>query len=301
VHAERVFPKSRFALLILLLFGLFFIVIRWVPILENFWLSFQEKEPGVQRWVGLANYHRLTEDKIFLNAIKVSFSFALMAVPTTLVLGLLLAVLVNSVSNTTVRGALTASYFMAYVVPLVAVALIWRFMLLPSRTGLFNAILGKLGLPAVRWLYDERWALPSLAMVRVWKSVGYAMLILLAGLQSIPTIIYDAAKIDGANSWQRFWRVTLPLLSPTIAFVAIALSISAFQMFGETYVMTITAVDQPRGGPNYATHTLVFDIYRNAFKYYHQGYASAEAVVLFALTIIVGYVQFKYIERSYEY
>jgi ABC-type sugar transport system permease subunit len=217
--------------------------------------------------------------------------------------GLILAMLVNSVRNTLWRGAFTTSFFLAYVVPLVAVAVMWRYLYLPSRMGLFNALLGLIGLGPIRWLDSPKTALLSLAIVRVWKYSGYAMVLFLAGLQAIPDTFYEAAMIDGANRWQRFRHITLPLLTPTTLFVVMVSILSAFMMFTEVYVMTggqVSGADV-RGGPQFSTTTMVFHIYTTAFEHFKMGYASAMTVILLILMVIVSVIQFKYLRPTWEY
>lgn len=301
---ERFFPKDPLAKVVLLLTALFFITIFWWPILNTFLLSFQRKYFTETGWIGLANFRELfTEDPVFFIAFGNSFQFTLMVVPAVIVIGLGLAVAVNGITNRSLRGLLTSSFFVAYIVPLVAVAIVWRFMLLPNQQGLFNSVLAGIGLPPLRWLLDSQTALLSLALVSIWRMSGYALLIYLAGLQAIPENLYEAARIDGASGWTLFRHISWPLLIPTTAFVAIISTLSAFMMFTETFVMTgdqaMTSVDQ--GGPNYATTTVVFYIYQTAFIFFREGYASALAVSLFVIMVLLSYVQFRVIRTAYEY
>jgi multiple sugar transport system permease protein len=225
-----------------------------------------------------------------------------MAVPGVLVVGLTLALLVNNVKNTFWRGIFTGSFFLAYVVPLVAVAVMWRYLYLPSKMGLFNALLGLVNLGPVRWLDSVQTALLSLAIVRVWKYAGYAMVLFLAGLQAIPETYYEAAMIDGANRWQRFRHITLPLLGPTTVFVVMVSILSAFMMFTETYVMTGGMfTSSVRGGPDYSTTTMVVNIYTTAFERYRMEYASAMTVVLLLLMLIVSIIQYRNLRPTWEY
>jgi ABC-type sugar transport system permease subunit len=226
-----------------------------------------------------------------------------MAVPGVVVVGLTLALLLNGVRNTLLRGVFTTSFFLAYVVPLVAVAVMWRFLFMPSRMGLFNAFLGLVDLGPVRWLDSPKTALLSLAIVRVWKYAGYAMVLFLAGLQAIPSTFYEAATIDGANRLQRFRHITLPLLTPTTLFVLMVSILSAFMMFTEVYVMTGGQVSgsDVRGGPQFSTTTMVYNIYTTAFEHFKMGYASAMTVVLLILMVFVSLIQFKFLRPTWEY
>jgi ABC-type sugar transport system permease subunit len=298
---ERLFPKNRVATAILLLSALFFLSVLWVPIIQTFVWSFTKKFMFDITWVGLDNYRKLfADDPLFWQSIKNTFLYALMVVPPVVILGLFLAVLVNAIENLVLRGALTGSYFMAYVVPLVAVAIVWRYMFEPSRIGLFNAILGALGLSPLRWLASPRTSLLSLAIVSIWKNIGYVLVIYLAGLQTIPDVFHEAAMIDGANRWQRFRHVTLPLLVPTILFALVLSTISAMMMFTEAFVLTIQSGQMP-GGPLGSTTTMVLYIYQSAFSFQKEGYASAIAVILFVIILMITFVQFRVVRSRFEY
>ena len=300
---QSFFPKDKTAMVVLLVAAAFFALVRLYPIFDALVLSLQHKVGAQQYWVGLENFRTLFKDTIFLKSVLNSFRYTAMAVPGVVAMGLTLAMLVNGVKNTLLRGVFTASFFLAYVVPLVAVAVMWRYLYLPSRMGLFNALLGLVDLGPVRWLDSPKTALLSLAIVRVWKYAGYAMVLFLAGLQAIPDTFYEAAMIDGANRWQRFRHITLPLLTPTTLFVVMVSILSAFMMFTEVYVMTggqVSGADV-RGGPQYSTTTMVFNIYTTAFEHFKMGYASAMTVILLILMVIVSVIQFKYLRPTWEY
>ncbi|MFZ4663950.1 MAG: carbohydrate ABC transporter permease, partial [Caldilineaceae bacterium] len=243
----------------------------------------------------------LFDDPIFWKSLQVTFYFTLMVLPGVVGLGLVLAVAVNTIRNTTVRGFFTVSYFTAYVVPLVAIALVWRYLYLPGQQGLFNIMLDWVGIAPIRWLTTSEWALRSLAIMRIWKEAGYAMVLFLAGLQAIPTVYYEAAQVDGANSWRRFWHITIPLLMPMITFVIIITTLSAFLAFTEVYVMTAEAGGGTRGGPNFATNLMAFHIFNQAIAYGHEGYGSAMSAIYFMIMVAVGYIQYRFIRASYEY
>lgn len=302
MSTESWLPKHTLGRVVLLLSLLFIGLLMWLPIAEMFFWSFFVKEPGIFTFAGLANYQKLfTDDPIFWKSLRVTFNFAFMVVPGITMLGLLLALAVNSIRNITVRGIFTVSFFTAYVVPLVAIALVWRYIYLPGKQGLLNVILGEFGISPIRWLTVSEWALRSLAILRIWKEAGYAMVLFLAGLQAIPAIYYEAAAVDGANAWQRFRHITAPLLTPTIAFVVIVTTLSAFLAFTEVYVMTAEAGGGVRGGPNYATNLMAFHIFNTAIAYSHEGYGSAMAAVYFVIMVAVGYIQYRFIRATYEY
>jgi ABC-type sugar transport system permease subunit len=297
-------PKDKTAMAVLLVAAAFFALVRLYPIADALALSLQHKVGAQQYWVGLENFRRLfTQDPIFLKSVSNSFRYTLMAVPGVVIVGLTLALLVNGVRNTLSRGAFTTSFFLAYVVPLVAVAVMWRYLYLPSRMGLFNALLDLVDLGPIRWLDSPKTALMSLAIVRVWKYAGYAMVLFLAGLQAIPDTFYEAAMIDGANRWQRFKHITLPLLTPTTLFVVMVSILSAFMMFTEVYVMTGGQVSgsDVRGGPQFSTTTMVYNIYTTAFERFKMGYASSMTVILLILMVFVSFIQFRYLRPTWEY
>ena len=295
-------PKHPMGRIVLALTLLFVILMMWFPIVEMFYWSFFIKEPGQFDFAGLDNYRKLfTDDPIFWKSLGVTFNFGFMVVPAVTILGLVLAIAVNSVRNVTVRGIFTVSFFTAYVVPLVAIALVWRYIYLPGKQGLLNVIIGWFGVSPIRWLTTSDWAVPSLAIMRVWKEAGYAMVIFLAGLQAIPLMYYEAAEVDGANGWQRFRNITMPLLMPTITFVVIVTTLSAFLAFTEVYIMTAEAAGGTRGGPNFATNLMAFHIFNTAIAYGHEGYGSAMAAIYFVIMVAVGYIQYRFIRGAYEY
>jgi multiple sugar transport system permease protein len=298
--AERFFPKDKFAVLVLMLGALFFIVVLWIPIVQTLAWSFTEKFMLNMSWVGLSNYRKLLQDPLFYKSIKVTFGYMLLVMPIVVVLGLVLAVLVDGIKNRTVRGLFTASYFLAYIVPLVAVGVVWRYIFEPSSMGLLNSILKSVGLKSMRWLEDPDTALYSLAIVGVWKYIGYVLVIYLAGLQTIPDVFYEAAEVDGASQLDKFFRITVPLLTPTIFFVVIMMTITTLMMFTETFVMTNQSGQLP-GGPLGSTTTMVLYIWKSAFAFQKEGYASAIAVVLFALIGSITFIQARFAPGRFEY
>jgi multiple sugar transport system permease protein len=302
MRAEAWLPRSLMARTVLFTSIVFFLLMIWWPIVQTFWLSFHLKKPGQEAWIGLENYRTLLfQDPVFWRALSVTFWYVAMTVPGVVLLGLTLAVTLNGIKHVTTRGFFTSLYFIPYVVPLVAVALVWRYMYLPSNQGLFNVLLGAFDIEPIRWLSSQEWALRSLAFLRVWKTAGYAMVLFLAGLQSIPAVFYEAAAIDGANGWQRFWRITLPLLTPTMAFVVVITTIGAMLEFTTVYTMTTVAGGGDRGGPNFATHTMSWHIFKTAIVNSDEGLGSANAGIFFVIMVLIGYLQYRFIKVSYEY
>jgi len=304
MQAETWLPRSNLGRAVLIGCIGFFLTFVWWPIFQTFWLSFQFKRPGEQYWVGIENYRTiLFADPVFWKSLQVTFTYVLLTVPGVVLFGLMLAVTLNAIKNVTVRGFFTSLYFVPYIVPLVAVALVWRYMYLPGPQGLFNVLLGYFGIAPIRWLSSSDWALPSLALLRIWKISGYAMVLFLAGIQSIPAIYYEAASIDGAGSWRRFWSITLPLLMPTTAFVVVITTIGAMLEFTTVYTMTVQAgvTGGDRGGPNFATHVMSYHIFKTAITNQYEGLGSAYAAVFFCIMVLIGYIQYRFLRVRYEY
>jgi multiple sugar transport system permease protein len=231
-------------------------------------------------YVGLDNFRELLKDEVFWQTMGHTVYFTLGTVPTSMALGLALALALNR----PLRGVtfLRTAYFIPVIVPLISVAMVWRW-LYDRDFGLINYFLSLVHLPLLGWLTTTTWAMPAVIIMSIWKGLGYNLVIYLAGLQSIPRRLYEAAEMDGASAWQRFWRITFPLLTPTTFFVLVVSIINSFQVFGQVYVMT-------RGGPGTATSTIVYYIYHVGFELFRMGYASALAwalfMVIFALTLV---------------
>ena len=228
------------------------------------------------KFIGLANFTKLGNDPLFLKSLGVTFHYVFMAVPLQVLMALTVAMLLNS-NQVRFSGFWRTLYFLPSIVSGIAVSLLWLWIFNPEF-GLFNYFLSLIGIEGPRWLYSEQWAIPSFVIMSVW-SAGGNMLLYLAGLQGIPTVLYEAASIDGANAIDRFFFVTLPMLSPTIFFNLVMTLIGAFQMFTQSYAMT-------GGGPNNATMTVVLLLYNKAFEQLLFGYASAIAWVLFVIILI---------------
>ncbi len=227
-------------------------------------------------WVGLKNYFNLFTDPLFWHSIKVTIYYAALALPLQLVFGFFIAVLLNQkIPGVNLWRTI---YFLPSVISGVAVALLWVRLFNP-HIGLINGMLRLIGIQGPGWTADPQWAIPALVMMGLW-GVGGGMIIYLAGLQGIPTDLYDAAKVDGANTWQRFWNVTIPMMTPVIFYNLVLGLIGTFQYFTEVYVIT-----DGTGGP--VRSTLVYNLYlfQNAFRYFDMGYASAMAWVLFLIVL----------------
>ena len=261
-------------------------VFVFIPVVFSFVLSVMSWD-GSQRpmqFVGLENFADIFGDRIFRGALLHTISYALMTVLPTLVLALLLAVLLNSKLRW-VAIFRTAFYF-PYIASIVAVGAVWNMLFQPDM-GPINEILRFLGMEnSPRWVVDKDWAMVSVSIVSIWKYMGYYMIVYLAALQGISNSLYEAASIDGAKGWQKLWYITVPMLTPTTFFVLIMLTIQCFKVFDLVYVMT-------GGGPGNATKTLVNYIYEKAFTTWEFGPASAAAIILFAIVLVITLIQFR--------
>jgi len=243
-------------------------------------------------FIGFYNYKSLLLDPLFWKAIMNTFYFVTVAGPLSVAMSLLMAILLNS-SLVKFRTFFRVGYFTPVVTTMVAVAIVWRWLYNPQY-GVINWMLGLIGLPGKSWLGDVNWAMPALIVMAAWKNFGYNMIIFLAGLQGIPSQCYEAAEIDGAGRFHSFLHITLPLLKPTIFFVTIMTTIGYFQFFAEPYIMT-------DGGPLNSTVSVVLLMYREAFKFFKMGYASAIAYILFGFIVVFSLLQFKLGKTSFEY
>jgi multiple sugar transport system permease protein len=234
------------------------------------------------KFIGLGNLEKLVGDPLFRKSLSVTFYYTFVSVPLSLILGLSIALGLNQ--NLPLQSLWRTLYFLPSVVSGLAVAIIWRMIFNPEF-GLLNQALALVGIEGPRWLFSEQWAMPAFIIMGLWGAGG-SMLLYLGGLQSIPTALYDAAKIDGASSWQCLWKITLPMLSPTIFFSLIMGIIGSFQVFTQALILT-------DGGPNFATLTIVLHLYRVGFQQLQFGYASALAWVLFAIIMFFTILAFR--------
>ena len=232
------------------------------------------------RFVGVQNFLGAIGEDLSRNAFLTTFRFILIYLPVILIFSLLLAMMIHSAGKG--QKVYRAMVFIPVIMSWITVSFIWKWIYDPY--GLLNYILSVFGLPGHQWLGDEKTALLSIVIATVWKDVGYIAIILLAGLDNVPDSYQEAASIDGANTIQRFTKITLPLLSPTLFFVAVISLINNFQVFDQIYVMTA-------GGPLNSTRTVVVEIFENAFRFHRMGFASAQALTLFAVILIVTAIQ----------
>ena len=280
-----------FAAPFVILFGVFLAF----PILASFLLSFTSfglrdiANPVGTSVIGLKNYVDLFADPKFWKALFNTFYFVVVGVPVTLVIGLLIATALSR-GVTRFRTAFRVGYYLPVITSIVAIAVVWRFLLNPD-SGLINMLLSGLGIKGPAWLADPVFAMPSIIAMAVWRNLGFAMVVFLAGLQTIPASLYESASIDGAGRWQAFRYVTIPMLRPTILFMTVITTIGYLQLFEEPFVMTL-------GGPLDSTLSITMYMYQQGFTFFHQGYASAIAYVLFVIVAIVAFLQFKFLRSD---
>lgn len=266
------------------LFGLY-------PLLFSLLVSLTHYNPlaGGMQWAGVANYARALHDPRFWQSLKVTLLFVAGTIPFTTTLALGLALLLHRPLRG--RGFFRASFFLPTVVSLVVVSLIFKQVYSPF--GFLNTFLQALGLSGHPWLQDPLTALPAVMLMDVWTAIGYYMVIYLAGLQTIPAELYEAARLDGGDGWRRHFYITFPLLLPTTLFVVVINTIRSLQVFIEIFVMT-------RGGPLDSTLTTVFYLYEQGFRYFDMGYASAIAYLLFVVILLVSLVQSRLLRSQVE-
>jgi len=271
---------------------LFYCVIRFYPTLNAITLSFQEWNLLSDReWVGLENYFKLFADPVFWKVFKNTFIYLLIGTPVSLVLSFVVAYHLDKVRF--MHGTIRALYFLPFMTSAVAMAWLWRWFYQPVPIGLFNNALASVGIPQFPFLSSTTWALPSILAPAVWAGLGFQIIIFMAGLRAIPQTYYEAARIDGVGPWTILWRITLPLLKPTIVFLVVLSSIGFLRIFDQVFNMT---TNNP-GGPLNSTKPLVLMIYETAFSSFDMGYAAAQTVVLFVILLAVSLTQL-YIMRD---
>ncbi len=262
-----------------------FLVFIAGPLLGAIGLSFYSWDLfSTREFVGLQNYRDLVDDDVARRAIKNSLLFAIGKNVQHIGFGLLLAVAVNRPMHGALRYFLRTAYFFPLLISWASVSLIWLYALNPNF-GFFNYYLRQLGLDPPNWLVDKAWAMESLLFVDLWRTLGFSFIILLAGLQGVPRSLYEAAMLDGAGSLRQFLNITLPMISPTLFFALVLNFIGAFQIFEPMYIMT-------NGGPANSTRSLVQHIFETGFRSFEMGYASAMAIVVFAVIMVATLIQF---------
>ena len=267
----------------------------FIPVIAAFVISFTDFDIyslgnyGNLRFIGLKNYSDLLNNDLFWTSLKNTFYFVIVASPLSIAVSLGAAIILSS-KLVKFKGIFRLAYFIPVVTTLVAVAIVWRFIYHP-RFGMLNYMLSFVGINPVDWLGDPFWAMPSIILMSIWKNFGYNMIIFIAGLQNIPEHLYEAAVLEGANGWQQFKKITLPMLVPTTVFISIITMIGNFQLFAEPYVMT-------QGGPLNKTLSVVQYMYQEGFRWWNMGYSASIAFVLFVIIFAGTMLQLKLQKQS---
>ena len=272
---------------------LLFIIFTYAPLINNVLLSFSDYKllTGARAWIGLQNYRDVFADSQFARIFGNTLVFLGASVGLVIGLGLIAGLLLNQ--KLRFRNAARSILFSPTILSGVAISIVWIYIFDP-RYGFLYTILHSLGLSSPHWLTDPKWAMPAVIIVYVWKNLGYATVIFIAGLQAIPKDLYEAAQVDGANAWNRFLHITVPGLSPIIFFLAITTILSSFQSFDIINVMT-------KGGPINATNVLIFRLYELGFTQFAIGRAAVIGMLLFVIMLIITLFQVRYLERKVTY
>ncbi|SOC57017.1 carbohydrate ABC transporter permease [Ornithinimicrobium cerasi] len=283
--------EERAGWILTLPFLLLFLVFTAWPVIQSVFFSFTDirnrdlRNPFAVDFVGLEQYTKAFADPIFRQAALNTAYFVVVGVPLTMTVALAAAVALNS-GISRFRAIFRLGFYTPVITSIIAVAVVWRFLLHPD-SGLVNTALAWIGIDGPNWLGSTTWAMPSLIAMATWRNFGTAMIIFLAGLQSVPVSLHEAAAIDGANAWQRFVNVTLPILRPTILFVSVTTAIGYLQFFEEPFVMT-------KGGPLNSTISASMFTYQQ-FSFGNYGYAAAISYLIFIVIVIVTAIQFRFL------
>jgi multiple sugar transport system permease protein len=286
--------EGRAAWILAIPFTLLFAAFTVWPVVQSLFMSFTDtkqrdlRTPFSVNFIGLDNYVRALSDPVFQKAAANTAYFVLVGVPLTLAVALLAAVALDK-GITRLRSVYRLGFYTPVITSIVAVAVVWRFILQPD-SGLLNTVLSWVGIQGPNWLGDAAWSMPSLIMMAVWRNFGTGMIIFLAGLQGVPYSLQEAAAIDGANGWQRFWSITFPLLRPTLLFVSVTTVVGYLQFFEEPFVMT-------SGGPLNSTISLSMYTY-NQFGYGNYGLAAAMSYLIFVVIAVVTAIQFRLLREN---
>jgi len=277
-----------------------FSIFVFIPAIASFFLSFTRYNAlSAPAWVGMGNYVQIfSKDPRFWKALANTALYVMVVVPVGISISLLLAVAIDR--KVRFKNFYKAVFFMPAATSAVAVAVIWKWLFAGEKYGLINYWLLKIGIAPVDWLMSPTWTLPAIMIMSIWAGLGYNMILLLAGLQAIPQTYYEAADIDGAGAWHKFWKITLPLLRPTLIFAVIMSVINSFQLFEQVYIMTGGA-GEGVGGALDSALSLVAYLYERGFQRFEMGYASAIAYTLFGIILITTLANMKVIRAKFEY
>lgn len=274
---------------------LFFVSIRFLPMLYTFALGFfdwgllSDDRP----FIGFENYVNLANDAAFMSAVKNTFIYVFVGMFFQVTIGLVIAIFLQKINR--FKGMYRVIYFIPYVTSIVAISWVFRWIFM--NNGLVNDILVNFGIGRQLFLQSPDQAIYIIIAAMVWQFIGFQVVIFLAGLEAIPETFYEAAEVDGASPWKKFWKITLPLLNPVIVFSAVVGSINYLQ----TFTQVVNMSSDYQGGPMHSTITMVVYIYRLAFNNYNMGMASAATIILFLIILAITLIQLKFLTKKYEY
>jgi len=288
----RDMKRERWAYIFLPLPILHFVIFRLYPVLHSIYLSFVNFNIWGNTWVGLGNFEQIFHDELFWKALTNTAYFTLLSVPLSLVIAFSLSVLIFPLGDKS-SSFFKAAYYLPNVASAAVLSLVWLWLFEP-RFGLLNYLLSLVGIARIYWLGDVSVAMNSLVLMTLAAGHGYSVILITAAMGGIPPSLYEAARLDGATRWQQFWRITLPLLKPITLYLLVIDTIASFQIFTSIYIMT-------RGGPAHATMTVVYMIYETAFDFFTYGLASAQAMVLFVVILIIAAIQYRFFGSDVEY
>ncbi|MFH1269845.1 MAG: sugar ABC transporter permease [Candidatus Omnitrophota bacterium] len=292
--------QQRYSYLFIAPCVILFSVFVFIPVITSFFLGFTKYNViNPPQWVGLDNYRQiLFHDPRFWKALRNTGVYVLGVVPISIWISLLLAVAIDQ--KVRFKNFYKAIFFMPVVTSVIALSVIWKWLFAGEKYGLINYWLMKFGAEPIDWVMSPTWTLPAIMIMSIWAGLGYNMILILAGLQTIPKTFYEAAEIDGASDWYKFWHITLPLLRPTLLFVVIMSAINSFQVFEQVYVMT-GGTGKGVGGVLDCALSLVAYLYERGFERFDMGYASAIAYVLFGIIFIITLFNLKVVRSRFEY
>jgi multiple sugar transport system permease protein len=291
--------KQKISYLFIALPAMLFFIFQLAPVFISFFWSFTSYDVvHSPEFVGLANYKAiLFDDPLFWKAMRNTLIYVLGSVPVGICLSLMLAVAIDQ--KIKFKNFFKSIFFLPTVTAIVAVSVIWKWLYAGEKYGLFNYLIIQTGLQPVDWLASPTWTLPSIIIMSIWAGVGYNMILFLAGLQTIPHVMYEAAEIDGAGFWRKFTNVTLPLLKPTIVFVSMMSFIFSFQVFEQVYIMT--GGQGGIGGVLNCALTIVAYLYDKGFQKFQMGYASALAYIIFICIFILTMINKRLMKSNVDY
>jgi len=289
--------NKKFILLAIIPAFIIVTIFMVIPIFGTFIISFMDYSPlrGTNFFTGLSNYTKLFSDEYFWIATKNTLVFTFVAVAINIVLSLAIATFISQLKSNKTRSFFRMMCFLPCIAPMVASSVVWLRTVFPQKTGLLNAIITGLGFPAINFTGDANYLMMSVIIFTLWADLGYNIILFCAGIDGIPTDLYEASKLDGVSRWKQFTKITLPLLGRTMAFVTLMTLISYFQMFAQFEVLAV------KGGPQQSGLVLTSYIYKTAFVYKEMGYAAAISVALFVIIVIVSIVQRRLNKVDWEY